>query len=160
MRRIPFLAALLVIAVLALTACSSSQAAGSAQSSSTSSSSVPEVTVKGTEFAFNPARLTFKAGQPVRLVFNNAGTIDHALVIENMKADNVQLDLGKAGTIPEGQRTQALDDAQKGTVRLFAAAGKQATAEFTPQGSGTFQMICDLPGHKESGMVGQVTVQP
>ncbi len=37
--------------------------------------------------------------------------------------------------------------------------GFSKTIEFTPNKSGTFQYYCTVPGHKEAGMVGTLTVQ-
>lgn len=38
-------------------------------------------------------------------------------------------------------------------------AGGTKTVSFTPQQTGTFKLLCIIPGHTEAGMVGSVTVQ-
>lgn len=37
--------------------------------------------------------------------------------------------------------------------------GSLATVEFTPTQAGTFEFYCTVPGHREGGMVGTLTVQ-
>jgi uncharacterized cupredoxin-like copper-binding protein len=43
-------------------------------------------------------------------------------------------------------------------VHVAAAAGEQGTLEFTPAEPGSYEYFCSVPGHKEAGMVGALTV--
>ncbi len=142
--------------LLGLAACAPAQGA----SATPAPTSVQEITVKGSEFKFDPNQITLKVGQRVRLVFQNAGTVDHELKVDGMKASNVQLDLSKAGKIPEDEADEAKGDATKAQVHAYAAAQGTAAVEFTPTQAGTFDFACNLPGHKEAGMVGKFVVQP
>lgn len=114
----------------------------------------------GTEFKFDPNQLSLKVGQRVRIVFQNKGTVDHELEIEDMKADNVVLDESQGGNMPEDEMREAMDDAAKGVVHEHAAGGGTVTVDFTPTTAGTYDIACNLPGHKEAGMVGSIVVQP
>lgn len=38
------------------------------------------------------------------------------------------------------------------------APGQTATLELPPDVTGQFEVICDLPGHREAGMIGSLTV--
>ncbi len=147
------------VATSAPTAAGTSAAPPSATSAA-GSAPAQTVTVVGTEFKFEPNQLTFKAGQRARIVFQNQGTVDHELEVEDLKADNVVLDLSKAGNIPEDERDEATGDASSGEVHEYAAAGGSATIDFTPTTAGTYNFACNLPGHKESGMTGTIVVQP
>jgi manganese oxidase len=80
------------------------------------------------EWRFEPKQLQLPLGRPVTLVLDNDGHLEHDV------------------TIP------ALG------VQLKAAAGKSATQTVTASKAGTFDFVCSLPGHKEAGMQGQVTV--
>ncbi len=104
-------------------------------------------------------QIVLKAGQRVRIVFENKGTVDHELEIDDFQADNVVLDLSQAGNIPADQQSEAMDDATDGKVHPYAAAGGTATVDFTPTIVGTYNFACNLPGHKEQGMDGTVVVQ-
>jgi nitrosocyanin len=89
-----------------------------------------KVSVVAKEFTYTPNRLTVKAGQPVQLVLENKGVIEHDFVIDAFKV--------KMGTIQPG---------------------KTGTVTFTPKAKGTFPFYCSVPGHKEAGMTGTLVVQ-
>ncbi len=87
------------------------------------------VTVTTAEFKFDPANINAAPGQTINLTVKNTGSIQHTWVL---KAANVTL------TIDPGQ-----------TV----------TKTFTAPAAGTYVIECDVPGHKEAGMVGQLIVK-
>ncbi len=89
-----------------------------------------EIKMDASEFRFDPNTITAKVGQPVRVLVTNTGALEHTFTIN---------DLGVDEPTPIGQ-----------TI----------TVEFTPTKSGTFELICTVPGHKEAGMVGTVVVNP
>lgn len=89
-----------------------------------------KVTVVAKEFAYTPNKITVKAGQPVQLVLDNKGVIEHDFVVDKFKV--------KMGTIQPG---------------------KTGTLTFTPNAKGTFEFYCSVPGHKEAGMKGTLVVQ-
>lgn len=89
-----------------------------------------QITVEGNEFAFNPATLTVKMGQPVTIVFKNTGKYPHNLTIADL---NVQ--------------TKTIQ------------AGQSDTITFSPSKVGSFTYVCTVPGHADKGMKGTITVQ-
>ena len=89
-----------------------------------------KVTVVAKEFTYTPSKVTVKAGQPVQLVLDNKGVIEHDFVVDKLKV--------KMGTIQPG---------------------KTGTVTFTPNAKGTFEFYCSVPGHKEAGMKGTLVVQ-
>lgn len=91
---------------------------------------VQEIKMDASEFKFEPAMLTVKAGQPVRVIVSNTGVLEHTFTIT---------DLGVDTKLPVGQT---------------------ATVEFTSTKSGTFELFCSVPGHREAGMVGTLVVNP
>jgi plastocyanin len=91
-----------------------------------------DVTVQGLDsFAFDPATLTATVGQTMNVTLVNTGALDHNFVIDEF---NVGL-----GPIPGGQ---------------------QSSGSFTPDAAGTYEYYCDVPGHRDAGMVGTLTVNP
>lgn len=88
------------------------------------------ITVTGTEFAFAPAVISVKAGQPVTVIFKNNGTYPHNFTIAELGVHSA--------TIQPGQAT---------------------TATFTPTKKGSFTYECTVPGHADRGMKGTLTVQ-
>lgn len=37
--------------------------------------------------------------------------------------------------------------------------GRSVTVRFTPEGTGTFPFLCEVPGHEQAGMTGEITVR-
>ena len=97
--------------------------------SSGPSASGVNVTVTMTEFKFDPMIVTVSPGQTVNLTLKNTGSIEHTWVV--------------VGT----------------NIKFTVAAGKTDTKTFTAPAAGTYVIDCDIAGHKEAGMVGQLIVK-
>lgn len=89
---------------------------------------VVKVTAK--EFAFEPKEVKVKAGQPVKLVLENKGVIEHDIVLEKL-----------------GLKTSTIQP------------GKTAELTFTPKAKGRYPIVCSVPGHKEAGMTATLVVE-
>lgn len=90
------------------------------------------IKVSGTEYSFSPSTIKVEKGQSVKVSFRNEGSISHNLVIP---------DLGVGSEV--------------------IGAGRTSSFTFTAPKSGTFpiRFECTIPGHAESGMTGEVTLQ-
>ena len=106
--------------------------AGCAQSSAPALSS-GEVTIKATEFKFEPGNVSVEAGKLVKLTLRNDGKIDHNVSIPGINVDGKEL-------------------------QLNAKAGETASVQFTPDKAGTFDLACTLPAHRDAGMTGKFVV--
>lgn len=94
----------------------------------TTSTAAEEIHLGVKEWSFQPGQLQLPAGRPVTLTLDNTGQLDHDVSIPSLG------------------------------IQLKAAAGKSASQTVTATSQGTFEFLCSLPGHKEAGMKGQVTV--
>ena len=94
-----------------------------------------EVKVIATDLKFNPPTIQAKVGQPVKIVLENKGVIEHDIAFPTVPAD-------KPGA----------------SLKAVAKASQTATLEFTPTAKGTYEYVCTIPGHKEAGMKGTITV--
>ncbi len=92
-------------------------------------SDAESIEVSGKEFAFDPEALSAEADEAFSVKFTNAGTIEHDFTIEGHDADVVA-----------------------------ALPGKSASGTFT-MAAGTYKYFCSIPGHKEAGMEGTLTVE-
>lgn len=101
------------------------------------------VTVRASEFKFEPPTIRVVANKSVRLMLANAGQLEHDVVIEGLAAKDVR----------------ASDTQNAGKLAARAQAGKQAWVEFTPTAKGTYDIICTIPGHKDAGMRGRLIVE-
>jgi plastocyanin len=89
------------------------------------------ITVKMTEFKFEPAEIRVKAGQPVKLALQNAGTVAHDFKVKGVdKAQSTKIGPGQTGML-----------------------------EFTPPQAGSFDIVCEESGHEAGGMKGKLVVQ-
>ena len=99
------------------------------------------LTVRAFEWGFEPAAITLRQGEEVRIVLVNDGKILH-----NLKVDDLAADV-----------TEASD-----ADRLFVEAeeGEEGTLVFVPQASGSFTFYCAISGHRRLGMEGTLTITP
>lgn len=88
-----------------------------------------EVMVTAVDIAFEETELTIPADTDVTVTLTNEGVLQHNWVVE-------ELEIG----------TELLNGGESGSVVVNAPAGE-------------YEYICDVPGHKEAGMVGTLTVE-
>lgn len=113
----------------------------------------PAQTVIAREMAFIPIEVKGVVGRPVTIELKNEGLLEHDFNVMGIRASGVKaIDVGVSsahgsmhGTAPEG-------------VHVAAGPGKTGTLTFTPLAPGEFPVACSVPGHKEAGMVGTLTV--
>jgi nitrite reductase (NO-forming) len=86
------------------------------------------VSITATEFKFSPTSIQVPLGQKVTFSLNNTGTVEHDVTV------------------------------QAAGFTLLAKAGQTATGEFTFDKAGVFDFLCSIPGHKEAGMQGRLTI--
>ena len=82
-------------------------------------------------YKFSPANIELPAGKPATITLDNVDSIAHNWVVEGIPAASIS----------------------------ETAAKKKGTVTFTPPAAGTYKIVCNLPGHAEAGMVGQLTVK-
>jgi len=133
---------LLFVSLFVLAACSGA------------SSGPNEIAVKAEALKFSPETIEVTAGQLIKLVFQNADSLDHDLSVmefpmEMMGATQAPMaghDMGNMGGMePE--------------LHMAALMGQTATLEFTPTKPGTYEFFCTVAGHKEAGMKGTLFVK-
>jgi uncharacterized cupredoxin-like copper-binding protein len=112
------------------------------------SGDVQDVTVLvGDSMSFSPAALSVRAGTPVQITVRSTGNTDHDFVIPSLPATAVR-NAGKADHAHGGP----------GAIVGHPRTMGQVTISFTPTKPGTYEYVCTLPGHREMGMVGTLTV--
>jgi uncharacterized cupredoxin-like copper-binding protein len=123
---------LIMILVLALSACGKSGPS-------------TKITFTMTDFAFNPNEFTVPAGEEITLNVTHEGTMEHNFIIMKYGTD--------AGDMFD----------EEDEVNVFwevdLQPGESETVLFTaPEQPGTYQIICGMPGHLQSGMIGKLIV--
>jgi uncharacterized cupredoxin-like copper-binding protein len=98
-----------------------------------------------TDFAFEPNEFEVPAGQEITLNVMHHGTMEHDFIIMKYGTD--------AGDI--------FDDEDKANIfwEVALQPGDSETVYFSaPTQPGTYQIICGMPGHLQSGMIGKLIV--
>jgi uncharacterized cupredoxin-like copper-binding protein len=104
-----------------------------------------KINFKMTDFAFTPNEFTVTAGEEITLNVTHNGTVEHNFIVMKYGTD--------AG--------EMFDKTDK--VNIFwevdMQPGDSKTAVFhAPEEPGTYQIICGMVGHLQSGMVGKLIV--
>jgi uncharacterized cupredoxin-like copper-binding protein len=86
---------------------------------------------EGDQMIYNPATLDAKKGETIEVTLvNKDSASNHSFVIPGLNGKGTQI-----------------------------APGKTEVIKFTASKTGEFEFYCDVPGHKDGGMVGKLTVQ-
>ena len=111
------------------------QAQAPAQVQAPAAAAPVEVKVVATDLKFTPPTIQAKVGQPIKIVLDNKGVIEHDIAFPTIKADK-----------------------PANSLKAVAKPGQTVTLEVTPTAKGTYEYVCTIPGHKEAGMKGTITV--
>jgi nitrite reductase (NO-forming) len=87
-----------------------------------------QVAVTATEFKFSPTSFQVPVGQKISFTLQNSGVVEHDLTVLNTP------------------------------FALHTSPGQSATGEYTFDKPGVLDFICSVPGHKDAGMKGTLTV--
>jgi uncharacterized cupredoxin-like copper-binding protein len=119
------------------------------------------VVVEASEFKFAPSTIRIPAGKPVKVVLNNGGNIEHEILIRDLSvkivATETSHDMHSAGEA--GMRAMS-EHVKAGRFHVHAGPGGEASEVMQADAAGTYDFACEIPGHKEAGMVGRIEVQP
>jgi uncharacterized cupredoxin-like copper-binding protein len=112
---------------------------------------VVEITMQESNGAmsYRPKALEVRRGEQIKFVITNAGLLAHEFILANT-ADNL-----KHAALMKKYPGMEHDDPNGKTVLPGAKA--EVLWRFTK--TGTFEFACLIPGHREAGMVGTVTVK-
>ena len=118
----------------------------------------PTLVIKATDqLKFQPARLTVKAGERVKIRLDNSKSmVIHDLTIDEIPASDVQARNAAA----HGHEAALAASATKASVHVAADAGRTAFVEFIADRPGTYAFYCSVTGHRQGGMEGIIIVDP
>jgi uncharacterized cupredoxin-like copper-binding protein len=98
---------------------------------------------------FDPPALEVKRGEQIKFVITNGGALPHEFILANEK-DNL-----KHGALMQKFPDMQHDDPNGKSVEPKAKS--EILWRFSKPG--TFEYACLIPGHREAGMIGKVTVK-
>ena len=113
-----------------------------------------EITMGGeNEFSFAPATVTVAAGETIRFVVTNKGQIEHEFRPTTVEEAQAHIESGHADHEEEGDEAA---EHEEGEVLVQPGETKTLDVHFDEAGEYAIY-ACLLPGHYESGMVGDFT---
>jgi uncharacterized cupredoxin-like copper-binding protein len=104
-------------------------------------------TVTATDLKFSAPEIHARAGK-VRLTLDNAGKVEHELIVLRTNADPAALKAGASGRVSEAASIGEISETAQG-------ASKSATFALKP---GRYVFVCNIPGHYAGGMRGALVV--
>jgi uncharacterized cupredoxin-like copper-binding protein len=107
------------------------------------------IEVKMSEMAYAPPSIEVKRGEQIRFVIRNVGEDDHEFLLATTEEN-----LKHAEDMKEHPHMEHDDP---NAVRLKPNKSAEIVWKFTKPG--TFEYSCLIPGHRENGMIGQVSVK-
>ena len=106
------------------------------------------VTVRATEWDFEPSAIRVERGRKITIVLQNDGRILHNLKLEDLDGDLIE------------STSSGPQEAGEGELFVGADAGGEGTFVFRPLELGAFTYYCTLEGHRAFGMEGVLSVEP
>jgi uncharacterized cupredoxin-like copper-binding protein len=118
------------------------------------------VTVILRDYRFDPTPLYLYAGETVLLNVVNAGMVEHELVLGDAAVQSAWASADAAATPPAPFTTAppASAPADTGGLRILLPSGGSTTLTYVVPEGGDVLLSCNLPGHRERGMIGQVVL--
>jgi len=115
-----------------------------------------EVTLTATNMTFSSSSFEVTAGVSVILTLVNQDALEHDFSILEIPVESVsepdavsaehQMEMGEAAADP--------------VLHVAVQPNETNQLTFTPTKPGTYEFYCTVPGHKEAGMVGTMTLLP
>ena len=109
-----------------------------------------EQTIELSEFAFTPKDFTLTSGQPYVIKVVNTGDVKHEFTAEEF-----------FGSIAFRKAEDASGEFKASAPReVEVFPGQEIEIYLIPTQAGTYELVCEIEGHREAGMVGTITVAP
>jgi uncharacterized cupredoxin-like copper-binding protein len=142
----------LAFGLIALAGC------GSSSSSTSSSTSTPASTPATTSSAASstPAPAASASGGTLALAANPEGNLKFDTTSLSAKAGKVTINFTNQASLEHNLSIESSSHTVVGTTPIFAGGTKTLTVSLAP---GTYKFFCSVPGHRQAGMEGTLTVK-
>lgn len=142
----------LAAALLALAGCGSSSS-----SSSSSASTAAEAPTTSSASTSTPAASSEGGGSSsVSLEANPEGQLAYNTKSLSAKAGKVTVDFKNSSPLPHNVTIESSSGEKVGATPTFSGGSKSLSVSLKP---GTYKFFCSVPGHRQAGMEGTLTVK-
>jgi plastocyanin len=146
----------LAAAALALAGCgsssSSSSSASTAAEAPTTSSAAAPTTSSATAATPAPA----SGASKVSLEANPEGQLAYNTKSLSAKSGTISIDFTNKAPLPHNVTIESASGEKVGATPTFAGSSKTLSVSLKP---GTYKFFCSVPGHRQAGMEGTLTVK-
>lgn len=143
------------VGLLALAGCGSSSSTSS--SASAPASSAPAPTQSSSATSSTPATAPAPAGgSTLSLAANPEGQLSYNTTTLTAKAGKVSIDFTNMASLSHNVTIASASGAVVGAIPTFQGGSKTLSLNLKP---GTYAFFCSVPGHRQAGMQGTLTVQ-
>ena len=139
-------------ALLVLAGCGSSSS-----SSSSSASTAAETPTTSSASTSTPAPASESGGsEKVSLEANSEGQLEYNTKSLSAKAGKDSIDFTNSSSLPHNVTIESSGGEQVGATPTFTGGSKSVSVNLKP---GTYKFFCSVPGHRQAGMEGTLTVK-
>ena len=118
------------------------------------------ITVILRDYKFDPTPLYLYPGETIRLSIVNGGLVEHELTLGDAAVQQAwaAADALASPAAPFATAPPASVRPGVGGLRVVVASGQSVSIEYAVPDGAAPQLVCNLPGHAERGMIGQVVL--
>jgi len=113
------------------------------------------VSIQADEYQFSPQDLTVKAGETVKFVIKNNGTLKHEFTVGD--GDEQAAHRQSMAGMSDMKHGEGMHEMPANSVHVAPGETRELIWTFTR--AGKLQFACNYPGHADLGMEGDITVQ-
>jgi plastocyanin len=145
----------LTVGLLALAGRGSSSSSSSSTAASTSTPAETTPTTSSSTAA-TPAPASESGSSKVSLEANPEGQLAYNTKALSAKAGQVSVDFANKSSLPHNVTIESSSGAKVGATPTFSGGSKSLSVNLKP---GTYKFFCSVPGHRQAGMEGTLTVK-
>ncbi len=139
-----------LIALVALAGC------GSSNSSTTTTKEAAPATTAATTTSTTTGSAPASGSSTVSLAANPSGQLEYNTKTLSAKAGKVTINMTNMAPLEHDVAVESSSGKVLGQTPTFSGGTKSLTLELKP---GTYKFFCTVPGHRQAGMEGTLTVQ-
>jgi plastocyanin len=145
-------------AALLVAGCGSSGGSSTSSASSTPAAPAETSTKSSSATSSTPAPSSggTSAGQTLSIAANPEGELKYNTTSLTAKAGKVSIDFTNMASLAHNVTIESSSGAQVGATPTFQGGSKTLSVDLKP---GTYKFFCSVPGHRQAGMEGTLTVQ-
>jgi plastocyanin len=160
----PISALALAAALLALAGCGSSSSSSSSASTAAEAPTTSSAAAPTTSSAAAPTTSSAKAATPapasgsekLSLEANPEGQLAYNTKSLTAKAGKVSVEFKNSSPLPHNVTIESSSGEKAGATPTFSGGSKSVAVTLKP---GTYKFFCSVPGHRQAGMEGTLTVK-